>query len=205
MSGVAQIFCPRLVNEIHHFLWMKPFKNRGRRDEGWSCRDYAAMVGLLLQLHGIQSTVCTGKMMVMSGPTEDGRPCGLEANPHSWNLIEGFGHVDLSVRIPRFLFPEWEAWKITRVVGSSVQSEPLANFDLAGSDSPYQQQIAVATHKKNTRGLVYRAVKREPVDSTMSIDLAGYGDQLAAYSPNSIFKILTRDLLFTSNCSGISG
>jgi hypothetical protein len=167
---------------------MKPCKSRGKRDEGWNCRDHAAMLGWLLQLGGIQSRACTGKMIMVCGPTAGGPPCGLELDPHTWNFVENFGYIDISVRVPRFLFPDWESWKVTSVVGSTVQSEFATDFRLAVSAFEYEDRMAAATHVNDGRMLLYRPIVSQPVDFFILGDPAGWINSLLTVELQEDFK-----------------
>ena len=40
------------LREIHHFLWMEPFYNRGQLDQGWNCRDHALVTALVIAMRG---------------------------------------------------------------------------------------------------------------------------------------------------------
>ena len=174
MSHIQSIFCPKFLAEIHHLLWTKKFNNRGRRDEGWSCRDHSAIVALLLQLLGIPSNVCFGKLMMITGPIGTDRPYGLDVNPHRWNFVEETGHIDLSVRVPKNQFPTWDNWEIDAVVGSKVQSEPATKFLLATSERSYHDHIAPATHLRDNRVLIYKLEKSVPVRSIPMDNLVGW-------------------------------
>jgi hypothetical protein len=197
------ITSPAFLAEIHHLLWTKPFKNRGQRDQGWSCRDHAAIAARILQALGIPSRVIFGKMMMCTGPTATDRPCGLEADPHAWNFIKELGHFDLSIRVPRSL---WDEWTITAVAGSKVLADPMTHFAAVTAEQMYQQQVAIASNLENERILIYRSTHFAEAKSIPLEDLAKWIDSPLGVrlkegldtDPNIYSKAVCHLLLFIS-------
>src|SRR5258707_15746135 len=120
MAKLLDLASEGFLAEIHHLLWTKKFKNRGKVDPGWQCRDHALIVSTLLKLLGHESSVHHGRLMMSTGPDDYDKPYGNDVQPHSWNFISDLGIVDLSLRVPKYQFPTWCEWQINAVFASNV-------------------------------------------------------------------------------------
>jgi len=167
---------PRLVDELHAFLWTEPFANRGTQDDGWSCRDHVAVVGRLLRDLGAAAVrVRHGRCMFVRGPGADGAPAvgigqqGASRIGHAWLAAEGIGDVDLSPRLESSQ-PPWVAVRSPGVYGSSWMAESTqpARFTLTRTLREYEAAIKRATGARDELHAVYLREREEPFSDELS-------------------------------------
>jgi hypothetical protein len=168
----------------------------------------------LMRLLGVSSRICTGKMMMICGPDVGCQPHGLESNPHTWNFVEGFGHVDLSVRVPKYDFPSAENWNLSAVVRSEVIAIPKVEFEAVTSEQLYQDHVSIASNLAARRFLIYRAQQVVQAESISTADVHKWihsplGDRLEEdYGSGSLIYLQAIHHLWMfskGNCPSLTG
>ena len=149
-----------LLSELHHFLWIEPFENKGVFDSGWSCRDHAFVVGCLLRAAGKEVRLAHGKNMCIQGPNGSNAPIGIgqqahEVTGHTWLKSDTGRIIDLSPRLDMGLPPAWRPIAFTGIVDGVWQ--PADQGIVAGFTTPFQyrQAIAKATHREKENAALY--------------------------------------------------
>jgi hypothetical protein len=164
MTNLQELVSESFLTEIHHLLWTKKFKNKGKLDLGWHCRDHALILDALAKLLGHESIVHHGRLMMSTGPHKQDRPYGNEVEHHTWTFIEGLGLVDLSLRVPRDQFPTWRDWQISAVFGNKVIPQDGTSVFLLDTPQGYDRAVAISTHAASERRLIYHRIREEPFD-----------------------------------------
>jgi hypothetical protein len=144
-----------VAREIHHFLWVPPFFNSHckRRDEGLMCRDHALVITALLTRLGVTADIATGRMAVVSGPTETKQPRGMTFVPHAWTMSD-HGVVDFSIRVST-IHSEWRKWGIDYVLYDEVVGTPATATCTCGTERAYENLIALASHAQSQNQIIY--------------------------------------------------
>jgi hypothetical protein len=141
--------------ELHHLLWIEPHKNKGKQDDGWSCRDHALIVAGIAQMRGCRSNVVSGAAAFVQGKLNGNAPLGRIVKPHSWLSIDGCGTYDLSIRLNGFKeFRHWEDWAVKGLIGSRFEPRTV-NYMATRDDATFNNTINAASHLEETRYAIY--------------------------------------------------
>lgn len=133
--------------ELHHLLWMKPFKNGGVLDRGLSCRDHSAIVGVIARRLGASVSRIHGVMAASFGDTPKTL---LVTNPHTWLSIDGMAPCDLSFKISRRDVDVSTPWTIDCIWdGIPVRDESLV-LTVARSDEDLHKCIELSSTRDRT-------------------------------------------------------
>lgn len=173
----------QLLDELHGFLWSAPYLNQGVMDQGWMCRDHAAVVGHVLIHLGARVAVRHGKCMFVQGPTSSGAPpVGLgqegEAGPgDTWLWVEGLGHVDVSPNLGLPTGP-WRPLQ-SPGVGASWIAPGVTRFLVTESADSFGEEIAKATWATDERRAVYWLRREDVFDEVARTGLAWPNSKLS--------------------------
>jgi hypothetical protein len=124
--------------EINTALWVPAFDNAGQPDAGWSCRDHAGVVAMLLRCEGMQTFVVNGRAAFFGSERST-----LVLTSHSWAFALELGVWDLSVKAEyaqngmRVALSPVAGGRVSRHRGGRVHfTNDTAEFDaLLGSDA----------------------------------------------------------------------
>lgn len=136
----------RLRAELDHLLRRPPFINEGKRDEGWMCREHSLFVACIAMLQGFVPHICWGQMFVTGHDYATGELKHLRVGTHSWNAIDSFGFLDLSINLKPGEESGWRHWKAKCMMQNKLYpaddaafhyfvAEDQASFERAASDS----------------------------------------------------------------------
>lgn len=161
---LAKIAKEDFLREIHHLLWIDPHINRGKRDDGWNCRDHALIVGGVARMFGFKSLAVSGAAMFVQGPIGHHAPVGRSVDPHTWVQIENVGAVDVSVRLKGFKdMPKWKDWETSGLVGSQFHPIGRVNYLSTSDPAKYDNSINIATHRVDQKYGIYLRKAAEPI------------------------------------------
>ena len=163
MSPTTLFSSSQLIDEIHHLLWIEPFDSRGIWDPGWSCRDHALVVATLLEMWGKRSQLLTGSACFVNGSNGDLPPVGLQQKPHTWVKCEGFGHIDLSIRISRTGVKAWRPLEDRVIVNSAFVPQGGAFTTFSTSPKASEIAIAKASHQVKILNAIYTYTLRDRI------------------------------------------
>lgn len=150
---LSMLTSPLFLDEIHHLLWVEPAENRGKWDEGWSCRNHALIACAVTCVMKNRGAIIYGKSTFVIGPDGDLPSVGVAADPHSWFGVDGFGYFDLSPRLTRHKEPVWRPWPLSCIAMSRCL--PDGDFLAAESERQYENSVNAATHVPRRRKAVY--------------------------------------------------
>lgn len=150
---VKQLVRSDFLDEIHHLLWVEPYENQGRWDEGWNCRNHALIAGAVACLFKLKGSIIYGKSTFVQGSDGELPPIGIAADPHAWFGLDGLGYFDLSPRLTRCKDPEWRSWSLKGIALS--RCFPEGEFALTISEQEYENRVNEATHVPQIRRAVY--------------------------------------------------
>lgn len=88
----------KFLRELHHFLWTPAQVIGDAVDAGWSCRDHALVVGILLESFGYKAMLAHGEALFVRGPSGKSPSVCFTQRPHHWLLVQEVGAMDLSVK-----------------------------------------------------------------------------------------------------------
>ncbi|GAA6159200.1 hypothetical protein NBRC116589_13740 [Ruegeria sp. HU-ET01832] len=118
----------RLRAELDCLLRVRPFMNEGKRDEGWMCREHSLIVACIAALKGFVPHICWGKMFVTGADYETGELKHLRVDTHSWNAIDDFGFLDLSISLKNGEHSGWRNWKANCMLQNKLYPQDNADF-----------------------------------------------------------------------------
>ena len=97
LAPLKDLISTRFVREVHGFLWLDGALVDAVVDIGWSCRDHALVLGVLLGVLGYRAMLAHGRAAFgrQSGARE---PVTVLQSPHQWVWLDGIGPVDLSIK-----------------------------------------------------------------------------------------------------------
>ena len=100
----------RLRAEMSHLFRCAPFKNGDKRDEGWMCRDHSFVIACIAALRGFVPHICWGKMFLTGHDFHTGGIRQIQISEHSWNDVDNFGFVDMSINLDNSEENGWQGW-----------------------------------------------------------------------------------------------
>jgi hypothetical protein len=178
--GIIEIIVSKaFLSEIHKLLWIAPLVNKGVPDGGWSCREHALLVSILLRLHALPSAIVFGKAMFVQGPKDNQVPLlrGIDTRQqgmHAWLHIEGLGLLDISPNLERF--DAWAGIPFDCIVCDRWMPPDSGRIFQCASLSDYDRQIAEATHANGENRAIYWEAERKHLGASIIRDAARFAD-----------------------------
>jgi hypothetical protein len=199
---LESLMAPPFLREIHHLLWMKPFKKKGKRDPGWNCRDHAFLVELIVKMLGYECRTVQGRGEYLQGPQGIwSEPWLLYADPHRWVDIDGSGVMDLSPRLDHSQNETWLPWSPTYVIQS--RCVPNGEFNVVHSQQELNGLQELVRGSPGMRRIAYLAKELIPLtrdrfldafrttNSPLSIDLMKrYPASIYAHAAKHLYQFL---------------
>lgn len=143
------------LRELHHLLWMKPFKNDGKPDAGLSCRDHAAVVGVVARRLGATVARILGVMATITG--EELPRTVIVTSPHTWLSIDSNAPCDLSFRVTR-KESGGSTWKTRCIWNGKAIGDAALPVRVALSEGEFQGYVTSLVDNGVDRAVVYRPV-----------------------------------------------
>jgi hypothetical protein len=143
------------LRELHHLLWMKPFKNRGKQDRGLSCRDHAAVVGVVARRLGAAVARIHGKMATITG--EEIPRSLILTEPHTWLSLDSKAPCDLSFRVTR-KESGGSVWQTRCIWNGEALDEVALPLGVASSEDEFADHIKSLHNNGVNRAVIYRPV-----------------------------------------------
>lgn len=145
----------RFLREIHHFLWIDPQRVGDSLDAGWSCREHALVLGLLVESFGHRTLLVHGEAFFARGASGKSASTSFSQKPHNWVLVQDVGAIDISIKPDfdnagdRFRLPlncifanEW----LPRGRGRVFFVDDAGVFARAAAELPQQRNHATAVY-----------------------------------------------------------
>jgi hypothetical protein len=131
MDASLADFLERVVPEVNLLFWTPVFTNRGVLDWGWSCREHAWAVTLLLRGLGVDCMVAHGKLEYLL-PTrgEKALPVVLDVRNHSFVRIMERGYLDVSIK-PRVKLNDTNVLHFPQLHNSELVPKTWGDLELA--------------------------------------------------------------------------
>ncbi len=153
IRGTYGLTGENFLRELHHLLWMRPFKNGGRSDGGLSCRDHAAVVGVVARRLGARVARIHGLLVTIKG--EEIPRAVLVTNPHTWLSIDTSAPCDLSFRITR-RESCGSTWNTKCIWDGKAIDESAVPIKVASSDEELDSHISELKDQGVARAVIYR-------------------------------------------------
>jgi len=182
---------PKFLRELHHFLWVAPFVNsKGEHDAGWGCRDHALVVAGIIAVMKSTSAHMTGKMLVHIPSVAQLR---IEVDAHTYLMVEGFGYIDLSIRLESVL-PDIP-WRPACVLGRQCWPDGRVKRVLPGEQADALQgaERSKMPHIIYVRDKVGR-LAAEDLEAALDFTNSPLADRLRDRYDNGIYSRLIRHL-----------
>jgi hypothetical protein len=167
MNDAVADFLERVLPEINLLFWTPVFSNKGVLDWGWSCREHAWAMALLLRDQGVDCMVAHGRVEYLLPPRHDQKlPVVLDVRSHSFVRLVEDGYQDFSIK-PRvklnddnlLQFPQLQNSKLTPATWGDleladlrtalspldlkvVRSKPLARYKVERLEEPGRKMTA---------------------------------------------------------------
>lgn len=153
------------LKELHHLLWIDPFKKGDLIDFGWNCRDHALIVAGVAMHFGFDVLAVTGKAAIIRGPAAENRvkPFGIEQRFHTWLSIPGVGTVDASPNLASIKQLGANYSTFAGIIGSEVVPHKLAIYYPNDVESKYNAAFDAATNIDSQLSLIYLTKYIEPI------------------------------------------
>jgi hypothetical protein len=134
MTGSLDDFLTRVVPEINHLFWTKVFinqgVNKGMLDWGWSCREHAWAVSLLVGDLDIDSMVAHGKLELLLPPlTSQSQPVVIAVKTHAFVWLTRYGYLDVSMK-PKVKVDLESALEFPRLISSRLVPESWGDLEI---------------------------------------------------------------------------
>jgi len=193
-DGPRLLFDTRFRAELHHLLWIEPFKNRGVFDAGWSCRDHAFLVCCVLRASGFPTMFVHGKNMYVQGAEGTLPPVGVgqkvdDVSAHTWLQSSSRNVIDVSPRLRNAGIAQWRPVQFLGVVESEWRPNGLGQVVTCSNARAYSDAIALASRRKGENTAVYWEQREEDltvdvienartfVNSPLTTKLRGFRDK----------------------------
>lgn len=151
---IKRFVAPQVVAESRHLCKVPAYlREDGRRDEGWSCRLQAFLIGLAVAADRVPCIIAFGRSGFIVGPSGDRPPSGIDVDPHAWVMVDGNGIVDVSPTFEQSELETLREWGHTVIFRG--QCSPGDKFVMVRSEPDYDREVAIATHAPMQRTAIY--------------------------------------------------
>lgn len=195
---LLQFVSPTVIAEVHH-LCKTPACTAadGRRDEGWTCRLQAYLMGLALSAERIPCVVVFGRAGFVVGPAGEHPPVGIDVDPHAWVMVERNGTLDVSPTFDHTDSPLMREWGSATILRDRCL--PSGNFIMARSDQEFENEVARASYAETRRTAIYLGKRYDEMDQAALdngalIAGAGLTDEIVANHSEAVLLAAGRDL-----------